>query len=248
LIVDAHTHLGRDYAYEENFDSESLLGSMERNAIDISIVQPGTVFDLRSVVKQHNQIAALAKKKPGGIYGMANPNPHLRTDKYRRELERCVTKLGFVGVKLHPQAHAVNPASSTGRKVFETALDLEIPAMVHTGEGVSWALPSRLIPIAMEFTDLKVILAHCGGAMFASEAALAARLCPNVYLEPSWLPGPAIRGFCKNIGANRVMFGSDMPENAEPELAKFRSIGLTDEELDWCLCKTATKVFEIAQG
>jgi len=248
LIVDAHTHLGRDYAYEEDFNAEFLLMSMERNGIDISIVQPGTAFDLGAVVKQHNKIAALAKRMPGRIYGMANPNPHLPAGKYRRELERCVKGLGFVGVKLHPQAHAVNPSSSTGRKVFETALELEIPVMVHTGEGISWALPSKLIPIAMEFGNLKIIVAHCGGAMFASEAALAARLCPNVYLEPSWLPGPAIRGFCRNIGADRVMFGSDMPENVAPELAKFRSIGLTDDELNWCLRETAVKVFKIAKS
>jgi len=246
MIIDAHTHLGHDYAYEETFSSELLLGGMKRNGIDISIVQPGTVFNLRTAVKQHNEIAALAKKMHGKIYGMANPNPHLPANKYRKELERCVHVLGFVGVKLHPQAHAVNPSSSMGRRVFETALDLEIPVMVHTGDGIPWALPSGLIPIAMEFKTLKIILAHCGGSMFAAEAALAARLCPNVYLESSWLPNLAIRRFCRTAGANRVMFGSDMPENAAPELAKFRSIELTNEELDWCLYKTAAEVFKIS--
>lgn len=245
MIIDAHTHLGHDYVYEEDYSAELLLASMERDKIDVSIVQPCLTLDLETAVKQHNDIAALAKKMSDRIYGMANPNPHLPTNKYREELKRCVNTMGFVGVKLHPQAHAVNPSSSMGKRVFEVALDMEIPVMVHTGDGIPWTLPSALIPIAMKFPDLKIIMAHCGTGMFAGEAALAAQLCPNIYLESSWLPTFAIHDLCKEIGADRVMFGSDMPENVAPELTKFRSIGLTDEELEWCLSKTAEKVFKI---
>jgi predicted TIM-barrel fold metal-dependent hydrolase len=41
------------------------------------------------------------------------------------------------------------------------------------------------------------------------------------------------------------MFGSDHPENIPTELAKFRSIGLNQDELEWCLGKTAIKIFNI---
>lgn len=246
MIIDAHSHLGHDYVYEEDLTLDLLLTNMEKNKVDVSIVQPGTALDLEEVVRQHNEIAALAKKMPGRIYGMANPNPHLRADAYRKELERCVDTLGFVGVKLHPQAHAVNPSLSAGKKVFETALDLEIPVMVHTGDGIPWTLPSVLIPIAMKYPELRIVMAHCGTAMFVSEAIIAANLCPNIYLEPSWLPSDATRNLCKTLGADRVMFGSDAGENIATELAKFGSINLAKEELEWCLCKTAAKVFRIS--
>jgi predicted TIM-barrel fold metal-dependent hydrolase len=97
----------------------------------------------------------------------------------------------------------------------------------------------------MEYPEVKVVLAHSGSSVFSSEAALAAKLCPNVYLETSWIPSIAIHGFCKALGANRVMFGSDHGGNAATELTKYRTIGLTDEELDWCLGKTATEVFKL---
>lgn len=247
MIIDAHAHLGYDYVYEEEFSLEDLLENMGKNKVDISIVQPGTVLDLETVVAQHNAISALAKEMPGKIFGMANPNPHLPRDAYRKEMERCVKDLSFVGVKLNPPPHAVNPSQSAGRRVFETALDLDIPVMVHTGSGIPWSLPSALIPIAKDFPDLKIILAHAGSSMFAGEAALAAQLCPNIYLETSWLPGFTIRRFCRTLGVDRIMFGSDHGDNVATELAKFRSIGLTDEELDWCLGKTAAKVFQIPQ-
>jgi len=248
MIIDAHAHYGHDYVFEEDLTLSDLLTNMDKNKIDISIVQPGTVLDLKTVIKQHNDISILSKEMPGRIYGMANPNPHLPENKYRKELERCIKELGFVGVKLNTLGHAVNPNQHTGRNVFESASDLDIPVMVHTGDGIPWALPSALIPIAMEFSNLKIILAHCGGSMFSGEAALAARLCPNIYLETSWIPSLTIRDYCKNIGADRVMFGSDMGDNVASELAKYTIRGLTKEELEWCLWKTAATVFKIPIG
>ncbi len=245
MIIDAHAHLGYDYVFEEDFTLEKLLSNREKNGVEVSIVQPGTTFSLKTVINQHNFIADLSEKMAGRIFGMANPNPHLPTAKYRKELVRCVDDLGFVGVKLHPLAHAVNPILSAGRRVFETASDLGIPVMVHTGAGVPWALPSAIVPMALEFPNLKIILAHSGSAIFSNEASLAAKLCPNVFLETSWLPSTSIYGFCKTFGSNRVMFGSDHSENIASELAKYRTMGLTDEEIEWCLGKTAMEVFKI---
>jgi predicted TIM-barrel fold metal-dependent hydrolase len=243
MIVDSHAHLGYDYVYEEDFTAADLLDSMKMNRVSASIVQPGTVIDLETVVAQHSAIAAIAKDNAGRIFGMANPNPYLPEGEYRKELARCIEDLSFVGVKLNPPAHGVNPALSAGRRVFRIAEELGIPVMVHTGNGIPWSLPSALIGVAMDFKDLKLILAHAGGSMFASEAALAARLCPNIYLETSWLPGFMIRNLCRALGPDRIMFGSDHGDNVATELAKFRTIGLTDDELDWCLGRTVAGVF-----
>ncbi|MFB0523581.1 MAG: amidohydrolase family protein [Candidatus Bathyarchaeia archaeon] len=245
MIVDAHTHLGYDYVFEEDFTLDDLKTNMEKNRVDVSIVQPGTVLDLKTVVEQHNAIADLSKKMPGRIFGMANPNPHLPREQYCKELERCVSDQGFLGVKMQTLGHGVDPGKSAGRKVFQAALDLGVPVMVHTGTGIPWSLPSASIPIAKDFPDLQIVLAHSGGSMFAGEAALAAQLCSNIYLEASWLPGFMISGFCKSLGAERIMFGSDHGDNVAAELAKFGAIGLTDKELEWCLGKTAAKVFKI---
>jgi predicted TIM-barrel fold metal-dependent hydrolase len=245
MIIDVHTHLGYDYVFEENFTAENLVLNMDKNGIDACILQPGTTFDLKTIMEQHNAIANLAKKMPNRIFGMANPNPHLSTSKYRKELLRCVNELNFVAVKLHPLAHAVNPVLSAGRRVFETAFDLGIPVMVHTGSGIPWALPSAVMSMAVEFPSQKIILAHSGSAIFSNEASLAAKMCPNIFLETSWMPSISVREFCKTLGANRIMFGSDHSENMASELAKYYTIGLSDEEIGWCLGKTAKTVFKI---
>jgi predicted TIM-barrel fold metal-dependent hydrolase len=245
MIIDAHTHLGYDHSFEKEFMLEELLSNMEKNKIDACVLQPGTCINLQQAVKQHNAISKLNEKMPERIYGMANPNPHLSLRDYRNELKRCVDELGFVAVKLHPFAHAVNPNNKDARKIFETALELNIPVMVHTGAGIPWSLPSMMLPIALEFPDLKIILAHCGTSIFSIEAAMVASMCSNVYLETSWLPGYTIKDFCGKFGADRVMLGSDHGSNMEAELCKYRSLGLVEEDLEYCLGKTAAQVFDI---
>ncbi|MGQ9524303.1 MAG: amidohydrolase family protein [Armatimonadota bacterium] len=243
IIVDAHAHLGFDEVFDENFCEEELLTSQDTNAINVTLVQPGTVHDLDGVRKQHDAIADLAQRYPGRFYGIANPNPHLPGDQYEREVRRCMHDLGFVGIKLHPMAHAVNPAGKHGRRVFDTASEVGVPVMVHTGAGIPWAAPSLLGPIASRYADLKIVVAHAGAMVLAAEAGNLAEQYGNVYLECSWTAGFLVRRWTKQIGAERLMFGSDHADNAAAELTKCRTCGLDAEELRWVLGETACKVF-----
>ena len=247
MIVDVHAHLGFDQVFDEDFTEEELWEAHEAG-VDVSIVQPGTCVSLADVQRQHDAIAELCARHPEAFFGMANPNPHLPTEEYRRELARCVEELGFVGVKMHPLAHAVNPAGTAARRIFDAARDLGVPVMIHTGAGVPFALPSLQIPLAQAYPEVRVILAHAGASLFAAEAVLAAKSSPNVYLDTSWSAGYALRGWVQSLGANRLMLASDHGDNAVVELAKHRSLGLTDEELDWCLGKTAIEVFALPIG
>jgi hypothetical protein len=243
MIVDAHAHLGFDEIFDEDFTEAALLESHSRNSIDVTLVQPGTVHDLAAVQMQHDIIADLIRRYPGRFRGIANPNPHLPGNAYECEVTRCVEELRFVGIKMHPLAHAVNPLGRHGRRVFDLARALQVPVMVHTGAGIPWAAPSLLDPIAGGYPDLKIVVAHAGGSIFAGEAGLLAAGHSNVFLESSWVAGFQIRAWARGLGAGRVMFGSDHADNAETELTKFRSAGLSEEELDWALGGTAAAVF-----
>lgn len=245
MIIDTHAHLGKDKVFDEQFGEEELIEAQRRNGINITIVQPATVNSIEDVKKQHDRILELCKRYPGRFYGMANPNPHLPEKIYEAEFRRCITKLKFVGVKLHPFAHAVNPLGRDGRKVFTLANKLKIPVMVHTGSGIPWSEPSLLHPIAEEYATVKIIVAHAGMMVFASEAAYLAKKHANVFLECSWTAGFLIKEWIRDIGQDRIMFGSDHADNAAAELTKYRSIGLTNEEIDWALGKTAKSVFKV---
>jgi hypothetical protein len=246
MIVDAHAHLGWDEVFDHDFTEEDLVKSQRMNGIDVTLVQPAITHELDSAVRYHDAIAELASRYPGRFRGIANPDPHLSGGAWEREVRRCIRELGFVGVKMHPAAHAVNPLGRHGRLVFEACATLGVPLIVHTGSGIPWSAPSLIAPMATMFPDLDVVVAHSGMMVLAGEAARLAQECPNVHLELSWTAGFLARRWATDFGAHRLLFGSDHAENAATELAKIRSAGLSDEEMDMVLGGTAAKVFDFA--
>ena len=248
MILDAHAHLGFDEVFDHDFSEADLVAGQEQNGVDASLVQPGTCHGLADVQRQHDAIADLARRRPGRIFGIANPSPHLPAAQYEAEVRRCIERLHFVGLKVHPMAHAVNPLGRHGRRAFALASELGVPAMVHTGAGIPWAAPSLLAPVAEAHPALRIVAAHAGGGILAAEAGLLAERHGNVYLECSWTPGFLIAQWVRALGAGRVMFGSDHAENVAAELAKVRTCGLSTGELDGVLGRAAAVAFGLPVG
>src|SRR5665648_1079 len=245
MIIDAHAHLGIDRAFDEVFTEAEQWVKIEQFNVNFTIIQPGTVHTLDEVKEQHTTIAALCQQHPDRFAGMANPNPHLNDADYEKEVRRCVEELGYVGIKIHPLAHGVNPTSRDGLKVFELARKLKVPVMIHTGTGMPFASPANAIAVARKFPDLPIVMAHCGMMIHSNEAYIALKNCDNLYGDLSWTMGPMIREWVHELGAHRFMFASDQANNCGLELTKIRNCGLTAEEQDWILSKSALSVFKL---
>ena len=244
MIVDVHTHLGIDRVFDCEMTEEDILTTMQKNHIDVSIVQPnfGTV-EIESMRQIHDRIYRMTQEHPGKIFGMATVNPHVSKEVYREEMHRCMEELGFVGIKLHPFAQACAPNSKDGYMVAEVAAELGVPLMIHTGSGIPQSLPSNVIEVAKAFPETKFILAHSGMIITAGEAALAAELCPNVYLGVSWTVPGTIRGFVQKFGSRRVLFESDEYLNAAAEIAKIGYLDFSEEDYANIMGETAKEVY-----
>lgn len=243
-VVDAHAHLGRCCVFDLVSTEEELIRRMDENEIDATILQPFP--GAKDAPRNHDCIAELCVKYPGRFFGLASVNPHGDREAYRREVERCVRQLHFVGVKLHTIGHSVNPLSEDGDFVFATGHELGIPVMVHTGPGVPFALPSLCIPAARKYPDLKIVLAHAGFAVFSADAQVAASVCSNLYLETSWSIGGDIQWMISTLGPDRVMMGTDMASNVPVEVAKHKALDLRPEVYEKVMGGTATNVFKLS--
>jgi predicted TIM-barrel fold metal-dependent hydrolase len=217
---------------------------MAANEVDVAMVMPQPYQGLE-VVAAHDRVARLIEREPGVIYGMANVSPYLDEDVYRREVTRCIRELDFRAIKLHPLSHTFAPNHPRAEVVFASARELRVPVLIHTGTGAPAALPSLAIPPALAYPDVTVVLAHAGFAVYTAEAIVAATVCPNIVLEPSWCTTFHVEAMVAKIGPDRVMFGSDHPSNVAVELAKFRSIELDQTQLGAVLGGTALRVFNI---
>ncbi|MBM3933162.1 MAG: amidohydrolase [SAR202 cluster bacterium] len=241
--IDAHSHLGPCRVFDLNTEEQELLTQMNNNGIDTNLVQPYPGADPTS--KVHDMISAMAKRNPGRFYGIASINPHQDKAAYFSELSRCVKQLGFVGVKMHTIGHAVNPGGVDGTTIFESASHLDIPVMIHTGPGIPFAAPSAVSGQLKKFPKVRVVLAHAGYAIFTGEAIAVADRFPQVTLEFSGCGFPQVNGMIKTLGANRVMFGSDLPPNVPVAKALVKTLGLKKEDEAMVMGGTALEVFRI---
>jgi predicted TIM-barrel fold metal-dependent hydrolase len=242
-IFDSHMHLGEGLSGKV-ISEEQQLEICQRYGIEGGIVLP---FCKNPDYKlAHDRIAGFCAKNQT-FFGVICVNPiDLSSEAIIKEMERCVKDLNFIAVKLHPATFGVFPTSNEAGIIFETASRLGISVIVHTGWGLPFASPSLLIPRAKQYPNLPIILAHAGyGAATGAEAIVAAQTCDNIYLETSWCWGMDILNMVSQVGAERVMMGTDMPENVGAVLAIYEAINLTNAEREACFWKTAKSVFNL---
>ena len=242
-IIDTHCHLGVSKLSGHTITGSDLLQAMDVHGVDVSLVMPHAVTD--DPVAAHDSVAVLCEKYPQRFRGIVSLSPLWDEADYRTEVTRCIRDLNFVAIKLNPMQHLTSPLMTNADKVFDTADDLGVPVIVHTGLGTPWALPALSIPQARRHPDLPIVLAHAGFAVYTSEAYVAAIECENIYLEPSWCAIYELKWLIQALGADRIVFGSDMPENLPVELVKYKSIDLPPEVLAGCLGRTAERLFQI---
>ncbi|MBM3748645.1 MAG: hypothetical protein FJW34_22955 [Acidobacteria bacterium] len=241
-LYDSHAHLGVSLHSGRVHTLDALLRDMDRHGVDRSLLLPFPVVeDYRAT---HDEIARAVRAHSDRLAGAASLYPFIPEAEFRQEVRRCAEELGFRALKLQPQYQALNPISSRSDFFFATALEFGLPVICHTGAGAPFALPSLFILPARKFPELRFVLAHAGGGLYAAEAAVAATVCPNIYVELSWLAPHQVRMVLEHVPASRLMIGSDLPDNLEAEFSKILGLDLPREAKQDILWNTAAAVFD----
>jgi predicted TIM-barrel fold metal-dependent hydrolase len=245
MIVDVHAHIGLSLGSGVDISEAALTAAMAKYGIGIALVMPQPRPDMQ-VVEIHDRIIRFQEANPGRIHGIANVSPLVSEADYRREVTRCVRGHGFRAIKIHPLGHSIAPNNKRAEIAFALARELKVPVVIHTGTGAPLALPALAIEPALAYPDVTVSLAHAGFSIYAPEAIVAAKVCPNIVLEPSWCTAGQIANMIAAVGPARVMFGSDHLTNIPVELAKVEGIGMTPEHRAAYLGETALRVFRLS--
>lgn len=243
--IDVHAHLGDDVVFGHSITEEDLLCGYKNTMVKGAIVQPSLPrFSVEANREIHDRIARFCECSEMQIWGMASIYPHFTHEEYREEAYRCVKELGFVGMKLTPIGHACDPESEDGMYAFEMANELGVPMMVHTGSGIPFSSPMHVMKAAKAFPELKIVLAHAGMGIMTREAVMLAQLCPNVYLEPTWIGVADMKGIYTELGAEKMMFSSDHVNNVAVQYETLRTV-IPEKDMEQVLYKTAEKVYKI---
>ncbi|MDP7151106.1 MAG: amidohydrolase family protein [Paracoccaceae bacterium] len=163
-----------------------------------------------------------------------------------REARRLIEDHGIKGFKFHPTMQGFWPNDRMAYPFYEVLAEHGCIALFHTGQtGVGSGMPGGngmrlkysnpmvIDDVAVDFPDLKIILAH-PSFPWQEEALAVAQHKPNVYIDLSgWSPKyfpPILVRYCNSILRKKVLFGSDWPMiTPERWLDDFAKIDIKDE-------------------
>ena len=165
-------------------------------------------------------IAEYADAHPGKVVGWASVDPN--DSGCVTALEHAIDDLGLRGLKLGPVYQHFNPEDSRHWGLFELCTDRGIPVIWHQGTTfpskarLKWGAPLQLEGIAMQFPELRMIIAHLGHPWEEDTVALI-RKCPNVYADVSachyrpWRYWMSLVNAIEYGVADKLLLGSDFP-------------------------------------
>lgn len=149
-------------------------------------------------------------------------------------------------MKLHPLLDGFHPDDPSVHPIMEVLRAHEAPALIHCGHPI-FTLPLSIEELVRRFPDVPVILGHMGHSsiVYINAAIDVAARNENVYLETSGMPmHTKIAEAVRRVGRERVLFGSDAPfQDASVELLKVRKSGLSVDDLEWVVGRSAQQLF-----
>lgn len=204
-------------------------------------------------------VSRYASADPKRLIAVGGLSPSHRSPGAR--VEELVHRLGIRGIKLHPPHQRFFPdgyvdGSAPGlREIYATCERLRVPVIFHTGTSIfpgavsRFAEPLRVEPVAIDFPELRIVLAHGGRPFWTEQAVFLARRFPNVYLEISSVPPARLRSHFPRLEetASKTVFGSDWPgpgvADIGANLRAFQALGLGPDAQEAILESNPRRVF-----
>lgn len=175
---------------------------------------------------------------------------------------RRILALGIRMIKIHPphQLFAANayrddlPALAEVYRICEAE---GVPVMFHTGTSIFpgarnvYADPMPIDDVAVDFPELKIVLAHAGRPLYGETAFFLVRRHRNVSIDLSGIPPKAIPRYLPRIAevADRILWGTDWPSpgvvSPKKNLEEFLALDLGAEIEGKILRGNAQRLFAL---
>ena len=221
-IIDIHAHIGTFRGYDLSVDN--LLDNMKRYGVALALVSNIDGADLSSITKNlnekdaNNETERVVRLYPQLLRGLAwtrpmDGSPQKVEPFFKESLSNGAGPV-FVGMKFHPnmnQFPADDPAVDGYLALCEK---YGIPAVFHCGDVDSFSSPQRIYNVAKRHPGVPVILYHMGifgPHQYAIEVVSRSMLKKdaNLYVEISQVDPDSVLQAIRELGSERVLFGTD---------------------------------------
>jgi predicted TIM-barrel fold metal-dependent hydrolase len=191
--------------------------------------------------------AKYASAAPERLIPYGGVHPRFTTDPEGQVEE--LLQLGTRILKIHPP-HQVYPANAYTMglealaRIYRRCEDRGMPVTVHTGTSIfpgarcKYGRPMELDDVALDFPDLRIIMAHGGRPLWMDEAFFVLRRHQNMVLEISGIPPLKLLEYFPRLAeiGDRVIWGTDWPSpgvrDLRQNLDQFLSLPLSQDLKD----------------
>ncbi|MGQ9553881.1 MAG: amidohydrolase family protein [Anaerolineae bacterium] len=247
-VIDTHGHGGPWYNFwAPANDPDSMVRILDRLGVEALVFCPHLGIGADPAIG--NDIAIeWSRKYPGRLLGYAAFHPH-EPESGRDELNRALDQ-GLVAIKLHPSVHQCSVQAPAYRIAWEVAKERNTFILSHTWYNCPYCAPKMFAQSAADYPQVPVILGHSGGTPAGfPEAIELARTYSNLYLDTcgSYVTGEWVVRMVQAVGADRVVYGSDLPFiDARYGLGKVALSGLDLDQLRMVLGLNAKRLLAAA--
>ncbi|MBM3264897.1 MAG: amidohydrolase family protein [candidate division Zixibacteria bacterium] len=248
MVIDCHTHMGPWYNFNVPGDpwTEGMITAMDACGIRKAICTPHVAI-ATDYLWGNRIVEEVIARHPTRFAGYCTVNPNYPESEIVAELERAVVYGPLCAIKMHPVTHAY-PADGPGyRAAFAFAHAHAIPVLVHTWESDRFCHPMMFVGIGKDFPNAPILLGHTGGPMGGVEQSIQATLAwDNLYcdLTASLSPCGMLEMLVRRIGADRILFGTDMPFiDCRPKIGFVAFARISDDDKRKILGRNTMRLF-----
>ena len=231
-VVDMHSHVGRQTHYRMHDAPEPYVRIMDQAGVDAA---PVSCIFFDTARRCNDAVARFVALNPDRFFGVAHVTPRY-LDEAMSELERVFKLPEFKMLKLYPDYLGAPIDDPSYFPIFEWCDENRIVVKSHSSfnnEGDILTAPIRFINLAESYPNIRWVLGHSGNAMPGQiQAVEAAQSSRNIWLETCTSHGEhgTIEFLVEGAGADRVLYGSDMPlMDARPLIGRITTADLDDE-------------------
>ncbi len=255
MMESGRKDLAQQLAYQAS--RETFEQHLDEEGIDAALLVNYVSPDVMGFPPSVNDWVCEYTKGSTRLLPMGSVHPHAVSDA-RAEAERIVA-LGVHAIKVHPAHQLLYPNDPAFAPVYEVAQHHGIPVTIHTGTSVfpraknRFTDPIYVDDVAVDFPNLKILLAHAGRPLWPDASFFLARRHANVFLEISGIPPKRLLDYLPRLPEleGKVVWGSDWPSMGIKSLAQnvrdFLALpGFTDAAKGQVLWETGARLFRLA--
>jgi len=232
-IIDLHAHLGPYFNMHSPATAASdIVGTMDLCGIGKTVISTTLSFDTDIVLGNTMMLEAL-DSYPGRLYGACGVNgnyPELSL----AELDRTFSRPDVVMVKVHPSGSKCRLDDRRMNRILEFASTRRLFVLVHTWlDNDAYGNQDIFASVAAAHPQSKWIMGHSGGPYGSVHAVELAQKTANIFLDLtlSMCPARQVEFFVREVGSERVLFGTDSPFlDPRPQVGRIALAEITQQD------------------